>query len=164
MISINRLKKEEVSSLKEFLNYLWEDLYGDFLPRETAENLASRWLVPQLTDLEMDNPNLFLAVAKNEIDEIIALALVTKIEYDTIKIDKLYVAPYYQRQGIGKRFLEESRLNFSGIRRIEVEVEEGNYQGRSFYFKYGFKDRKIREENIEDRTRKIILMEKKITG
>jgi ribosomal protein S18 acetylase RimI-like enzyme len=160
MISVERAKKEELKGVENFINYIWEDLYGSFLPKESAERIASNWLIPELLNTSVENPNFFLGIAKNELGQIIGLTSVSKIDYDTIAMWRLYVRPGYQRQGIGKRLLEEAIFYFTPVKRIQVEVEEENYKGRFFYFKQGFKDRSIKEENFDGENRRIMLMEK----
>lgn len=160
MISVERIKKEELKAVKEFINYIWEDLYGSFLPKESMERISSNWLIPELLTTPAENSNFFLAVAKNELSQITGLASVSKVDYGTIMMRRLYVRPNYQRQGIGKKLLEEAIFYFAPVKRIKVEVEDENYKSRFFYLKEGFKDRNSKEEKVDGENKRIILMEK----
>ena len=162
MINIRRIEKEEAKEVNEFLKYVWLDLYGDFLPEEVIKDMACGWVAPELSSNQLGTPNYFLAVAKNEKNEIVGLSVVAKVNDTAIKMDRLYVRSDYRRQGIGKKFLEEALTNFPGVKKIKVEVDEENYRGRAFYIKEGFKDKENKEEKLEGKVKKVVVMEKEI--
>lgn len=57
-------------------------------------------------------------------------------------IDELYIAPAYQKQGIGKqtiKFLEEVCISLN-VQTLHLEVERNNTSVQSFYRRVGFED------------------------
>jgi ribosomal protein S18 acetylase RimI-like enzyme len=57
-----------------------------------------------------------------------------------LKLDKLYVHPDLQGQGVGKKILQEivNHCRKKGIPSIELRVNRGNDGAIGFYKKYGF--------------------------
>lgn len=163
MVKIERAKVEEVQEIKQVLSETWVDTYGPFLSQETILKVTSTWHDPKLLALQIQDPGIFFGVAKDENDRILGLVTARKRDTDTVVIFRLYVHPRHQRKGIGGRLLEESVLAFSGVRRIQLEIEEQNHKGLAFYLKQGFKEVGRKEEWVEDEVLKVIEMEKRLT-
>ena len=163
MVKIERAKVEEAQEIKQVLSETWVDTYGLFLSQETIRKVTSAWHDPKLLTLQIQDPGIFFGVAEDENDRILGLVTARKRGTDTVVISRLYVHPQHQRKGIGSRLLEESVLAFSGVRRIQLEIEEQNHKGLAFYLKQGFKEIGRKEERIEDEVLKVIEMEKRLT-
>lgn len=163
MVKIERARVEEAQEIKQVLSETWVDTYGPFLSQETIRKVTSAWHDPKLLASQIQDPEIFFGVAKDESDRILGLVTARKRGVDTVAIFRLYVHPQHQRKGIGSRLLEESVLAFSGARRIQLEIEEQNHKGLAFYFKQGFKEIGRKEERVEDEVLKVIEMEKRLT-
>lgn len=162
MITIHKVKLEEISEVKELLSHTWKDTYGSFLSSETIDKIISSWHDPKLLANQAQNPDIFFGVAKNEKGEIVGLVTVRKIDNETLMMYRLYVHRDYQRQGIGKKLMNEAINIFPQTKKLRLEVEEQNNKGLSFYLKQGFKEVERKDNKVENETMKVIVMEKEI--
>lgn len=163
MIKIERARAEEVEEIKRVLDEAWSDTYGPFLSQETIQKVTSVWHDPVLLAAQVQNPDIFLGVAKNEADAILGMVTACKLDKDTVLIDRLYVHPRHQRKGIGSGLLREGILAFPGIRRVRLEVYGQNQKGLSFYLKQGFSEIGREEERIEAEILESVEMEKQLS-
>ena len=163
MVTVQRANVEEVQEIKQVLSETWIDTYGSFLSQDTIQKVTTVWHNPQLLASQVQNPEIFFGVAKDEGNTILGLVTARKQGDDAVVVDRLYVSPQYQRKGIGSKLLEESIIAFPGTRRLRLEVEEQNEKGLSFYRKQGFKEISWKEERVEDETLKVIEMEKQLS-
>ena len=163
MIRIEPAKVGEVQEIKQVLSDTWIDTYDSFLSEKTIQKVTSFWHDPNLLASQIQNPDFFFAVAKDERATILGLVTARKLDNDTVVISRLYVHPQYQRKGIGKMLLNTSLSAIPETKRVRLEVEEQNQKGLSFYLKQGFKDIGRKEENVEGETLKVIEMEKRIS-
>lgn len=163
MVTVQRANVEEVQEIKQVLSETWIDTYGSFLSQDTIQKVTTVWHNPQLLASQVQNPEIFFGVAKDEGNAILGLVTARKQGDDAVVVDRLYVSPQYQRKGIGSKLLEESIIAFPGTRRLRLEVEEQNEKGLSFYRKQGFKEISRKEERVEDETLKVIEMEKQLS-
>ena len=163
MVTVQRANVEEVQEIKQVLSETWMDTYGSFLSQDTIQKVTTVWHNPQLLASQVQNPEIFFGVARDEGNTILGLVTARKQGDDTVVVDRLYVSPQYQRKGIGSKLLEESIIAFPGTRRLRLEVEEQNEKGLSFYRKQGFKEISRKEERVEDETLEVIEMEKQLS-
>ena len=163
MVIVQRAKVEEIQEIKRVLSDTWIDTYGSFLSQDTIQKVTTVWHDPQLLASQVQNPDIFFGVAKDESNTILGLVTVRKQDDDTVVVGRLYVNPQYQRKGIGSKLLEESIIAFPGTRRLRLEVEKQNEKGLSFYQKQGFREISRKEEKVEDETLEVIEMEKQLS-
>jgi ribosomal protein S18 acetylase RimI-like enzyme len=163
MITVQRANLENVQEIKQVLSETWIDTYGSFLSQETIKQVTTVWHDPGRLAAQIQNPEIYFGVAKDETGTILGLVTARKQEADTVVIDRLYVSPPYQRKGIGRELLEESNLAFPGTSRLLLEVEEQNEKGLSFYRKQGFKEISRREQRVGDEALMVIEMEKHLS-
>ncbi|NIM93662.1 MAG: GNAT family N-acetyltransferase [Anaerolineales bacterium] len=163
MVTIQRANVKEVQEIKQVLSETWVDTYGSFLPKDTIQKVTTVWHNPEQLVSQIQNPDVFFGVAKDEGNTIRGLVTARKLGDDMVVIDRMYVSPQYQRKGIGSRLLEESINAFPGIKKFLLEVEEQNTKGLSFYQKHGFKEVSRKEERVEDEILMVIEMEKQLS-
>ncbi len=162
MIEVQRAQVEEVPEIKRVLSSTWIDTYGEIYSEEAIQKITSRWHAPELLASQIQNPDFFFGVAK-ENGVIVGLTTVRKLDKETLFMYRLYISPDRQRQGIGSRLLDEALRIFPGIKRIKLEVEERNHKAISFYEKMGFKEVGRKVEEVEGEKRPLIEMEKKLS-
>jgi ribosomal protein S18 acetylase RimI-like enzyme len=73
-------------------------------------------------------------------------------------LDRLYVLPSYQGQGVGKSLLESVIEHFKGLKEMFVDVEELNKGAIEFYKRQGFSAYDDSEELIGGKKFKVIEM------
>ena len=159
MITIERVKVEDVPEVKQLLSETWIDTYGSFLSLETIQKVTSTWHDPKLLAEQAQNPDIFFALAKNE-GRKVGLITISKIDKDTLMMNRLYVHTNFQRQGIGSKLVEQALKVFPNAKKMRLEVEEENRKGLAFYLKQGFKEVERKQEKVEGETMNVIVMEK----
>ncbi len=163
MVAIQRANAEEVQEIKQVLSETWVDTYGSFLSPATIEKATTIWHHPERLAAQIQNPDVFFAVAKDEANAILGLVTARKVDDDAVVVDRLYVSPPHQRKGIGSKLLEESIRSFPGTKKLHLEVEEQNVKGLSFYRKHGFREMGRKEQKLEDEVLMVIEMEKQLS-
>ena len=130
------------------LSYTWVDTYKNFYSKTTIKKVTNVWHSIKNLSQQTKNPKFYFAVAKIDKGKIIGLITVRKVNDNTIFMQRLYVHPKYQRQGVGKKLMDKSVKYFSA-KKIKLEVEERNVKGISFYMKNGFKKIGKKKEKVE---------------
>jgi ribosomal protein S18 acetylase RimI-like enzyme len=159
MITIYKVQQEDISEVKQVLSHTWKDTYGSFLSDKTIEKVTTVWHDPEALKAQAMNPEIYFAVAKEE-GKIVGLITARKIDDVTIFMNRLYIHPDYQRQGIGSKLFDSSLEAFPNAKVVRLEVEEENKKGLSFYLKQGFKEVERKTDEIEGEILKSIVMEK----
>jgi ribosomal protein S18 acetylase RimI-like enzyme len=162
MVTVQRATVKQLQEIRRVLSETWIDTYGSFLSQDTIQKVTTVWHNPELLASQIQNPDVFFGVAKDERNTILGLVTARKQENDEVVIHRLYVSPQYQRRGIGTKLLEESIVAFPGTKRLLLRVEEENKKGLSFYQKQGFKETSRKEERVEDEILMVIEMEKQL--
>lgn len=163
MVTVQRARVEEVPEIKQVLTETWVDTYGTFLSQDTIQKVTTVWHDPQLLASQVEDPEVFFGVAKDEGNTILGLVTVRRLGDDAAAMSRLYVSPQYQRKGIGSRLLQASMVAFPGTRRLLLEVEEQNQKGLSFCRKQGFQEISRKEETVEGETLKVVEMERQLS-
>src|SRR5690348_14012152 len=98
MITIDRVKIEEIPEVKQLLRLTWEDTYGGFLSPQIIEQYTSVSHDPKLLIQQAEDKNTFFGVAKSETGKIVGLATVQRIDDELVMMHRLYIHPGFQRQ------------------------------------------------------------------
>lgn len=162
-ISFHRLDLSEISEVRELLTTTWLDTYGDLLSQVTITTATSVWHSPDLLQKQAQSPDIYFGVAKDRDKKIIGLVTLRMLDAKAAKLQRLYIHPRYQRQGIGRRLLEKAMNFFAGIEKIILEVEKQNQKGFSFYRKQGFKEVEQKQEQVGSESIEVIVMEKAVS-
>lgn len=140
MISISKAKPEEVLEIKKLLKETWMSTYAHIFSPESIELVTSEWHSPELLVQQINNPDNFFAVAKDE-NIIVGMCNASLLqEGKTVNVQRLHISPSYQRQGIGSKLMNEIVKAFPKASMVELEVEKQNYKAQAFYKKLGFKE------------------------
>ncbi|ACA55076.1 hypothetical protein N494_04845 [Clostridium botulinum A2B7 92] len=160
MLTISKVKKEEIHEVKKLLSSVWADTYKDILSEEVINKVTTLWHdVEQLKEQCEAKDTLFI-VAKEDNENIVGLATANLIDDCTINLGRLYVKIEHQRSGIGSCLLNYIIKDFDSINKIQLEVAVGNSKAINFYAKNGFKERSLKNEEIENEHLELVLMEK----
>ena len=138
MLTIQKANIDDAIEIKELLRETWNSTYADILSPDEIEKVTSEWHSLKLLRKQIKNPKVLFLVVKLG-DELIALCNTSIMKGDHINIQRLYVRPGYQGQGIGSKLIKEVSIRFPKCRKIDLEVEEQNDRAIAFYQKQGFK-------------------------
>jgi ribosomal protein S18 acetylase RimI-like enzyme len=159
-ITVQKVALEEIPQVKKLLSDTWSDTYGSVLSKSTIAKVTAVWHHPDNLKAQAQDPAIYFATAKDETGRIVGLVTVRKISADTLFMDRLYVHPRQQRQGIGIQLLETAITAFPAGSKLQLEVEEKNTKGVGFYQKHGFRELHRKEAHIEGEILHSIVMEK----
>jgi ribosomal protein S18 acetylase RimI-like enzyme len=161
VITIRRALTEDIPGIRAVLAVTWRDTYSSFLPESSIAKVTAEWHSPQVLEAEINRSSTFLGVAESGSHGIVGM-VTAHLDADILSIARLYVLPDFQRQGIGERLMKESWRAFPKTRRVQLDVEEQNPKGRSFYRKLGFEEVGVRLDDVAGSKVNSIVMEKHI--
>ncbi|NMM62847.1 GNAT family N-acetyltransferase [Clostridium sp. P21] len=161
MINISEADVSETKEIKQLLNYVWSTAHGSIFSKETIKYITEKGQTYENLKKEIEDTNILFIVAKNDLKKIIGLATVKNKDKDKdVFIQRLYIHPSYQSQGIGKNILINIVNRFKNMKSIHLEVEENNDKALKFYKKCGFNIVKRNEYELKGDEFKTFLMEK----
>ena len=149
---------QDVPTIKEVLHETWHDTYASLLPKTAIELITSQWHVPQLLTEQVQNPDIYFAIARD--GGTVAGLITARQQDDAVVVDRLYVRPQFQRRGIGRLLLESSYHVFVDARRVRLTVEAANRKGVAFYAKEGFRETARLSEEVAGTSLENLVMEK----
>ena len=161
MITIHRAQIEDIPRIKAVLAVTWRDTYSSFVSESSIAEVTAEWHSPKVLEAEIRDSSSFFGIAKSSSNEIVGM-ITAHLHDELLSIARLYVLPEFQRQGIGERLMKESYRAFPGIKRVQLDVEEQNAKGRTFYRKLGFKEVGVRIDDIAGTKLNSIMLEKDI--
>lgn len=148
MVEIKEAKKKHIPEIieiwKEFMDF-HRDIDPFFARRENAHRKAKQYLRESIRSRKSQ---VLIALDNRKV---VAYSLSRIAEYPPVFkqstfgfISDMAVKQNYQRQGIGKYLLEETKnwLTEQGVQRVELEVASKNEVGKSFWAKHGFREYK----------------------
>ena len=159
MIRIERARLEDISAIKRVLNDTWRATYAHILPPGIIEHITTAWHAPTVLTQEVQNPTLFFGVARTEAEYVVGL-VTARVSDEVLVVNRLYVVPDYQRQGIGQQLLRASYEAFPACQRVRLGVEVQNHIGVAFYRRQGFTEVGQHQEQIQNTLLEVMTMEK----
>lgn len=94
------------------------------------------------------------------IDNDILIGFVSfSIAIDQADIETVFVKGDYRRQGIAKALIEsaQNQMQENGVKKVFLEVREGNLPARSLYSSLGFSDISVRKKYYPDGENAVIM-------
>jgi ribosomal protein S18 acetylase RimI-like enzyme len=150
MNEVRRLMRPEVDAVCALARTVWQATYPALISQAQIDAmLADRYGADRIR-AQLDDPNHAWWVARRNA-ALIGFAHAA-LDGDACKLDKLYVHPDRQRQGIGSRLLQ-AVLHWARARqanRLWLQVNRGNAQAIAAYRKYGFRIAASRVFDIGD--------------
>lgn len=160
MLTISKVKKDEIYEVKEILSSVWADTYKEILSEEVINKVTNLWHDAKQLEKQCELKDTLFIVAKEDDKNILGLATANLIDDSIINLSRLYVKVGHQRSGIGELLLNYIIKEFDYINKIQLEVAVGNIKAIKFYSKNGFIERSLKNEEIENEHLKLVLMEK----
>ena len=145
--SIGHLRLDEAEALAALASLIWHRHYPGIISRTQIDYmLASRYHPPMIRQTLARGDHWDVA---RDGETLVAFAHSFHLEGGAVKLDKLYVHPDWQRQGLGAQLLAriEVRARAHGRSHLLLRVNRQNAQAIAAYRKYGFF---IAREVVED--------------
>ncbi|MGI9335223.1 MAG: GNAT family N-acetyltransferase, partial [Gammaproteobacteria bacterium] len=161
IVDIRRARIEDLPAIKTVLAMTWHDTYASLLCEASIAKVAAQWHSPAVLEAEINSASTFPGVAKDIACGIVGM-ITAHSHGEVLSVARLYVVPEFQRQGVGKRLMEESCRAFPQTKRVTLDVEKRNPKGRAFYRKLGFEEVGVKSDNVAGTRLDSIMMEKHI--
>jgi diamine N-acetyltransferase len=131
---------EDVDAIAALAREIWQAHYPGIITQEQIDYmLAQRYSHAHLL-AELADPGIEWWQAWRGARRIAFLSLIPGAEAETRKLDKIYVHPDEQRQGVGKTLLEfaAERARSAGCLTLALAVNKRNQKAIAAYQKHGF--------------------------
>ena len=161
-IKVEKIKTQDIPEVKELLDETWRYTYGKYYQAQSADRIIAGIHDAKMLKEQAEQSNIYFAVAKNKTGKIVGTITVRKVDGITVFMNRLYVHPDFQGQGIGKRLLTAAFEFFPEAKKIRVECEKKNGSGCGFYLKQGFEIIGEKDEVVEGVNSTAVEFEKEI--
>ena len=138
-LTLKRLTADEIEAVSALARVIWQATYPPLISQAQIDAMLADRYAPARIRSQLDDPAHAWWVAYQD-QKLVGFAHTMRDGADC-KLDKLYVHPDSQRQGIG-RALEQAIEDWTRqrrIRRLWLQVNRGNAQAVAAYCKYGFR-------------------------
>ena len=138
-VTLHRLTRQEVDAVSTLARIVWQATYPALISQAQIDvMLGDRYAADRIL-AQLDDPShAWWAARRNPAMAGFAHAM---LDGTDCKLDKLYVHPDHQRQGIGAALLQavQDWARQRQARRLWLQVNRGNTQAIAAYRKYGFR-------------------------
>jgi ribosomal protein S18 acetylase RimI-like enzyme len=159
MVTVQTANIQDISAIRRVLKETWLATYGSLFSLEQIDRITGNWHAPERIEFSIHDPNTYIAVAKDDTGDIVGMVSARRAGA-LLTLDRLYVLPSFQGQGIGTELLNRALGAFTGVAAAELEVEEMNTPAIGFYQRQGFTERERVKEMVEGVTLKAIKMQR----
>lgn len=147
---LHRLTQQDVEAVSGLARIVWQATYPALISQAQIDAmLADRYAAGRIL-AQLDDPNHAWWGARQG-EALVGFAHAV-LDGTDCKLDKLYVHPDCQRQGIGAALLHavQDWAKQQQARRLWLQVNRGNAQAIAAYLKYGFHIAESRVFDIGD--------------
>lgn len=139
MTEVRRLEKSEVDAVSALARVVWQATYPALISQAQIDFMLADRYVAERIRAQLDDPGHAWWVAQHN-QTLAGFAHASRDGADC-KLDKLYVHPDKQRQGIGRALLATAQdwARAQHARRLWLQVNRGNTQAIAAYQKQGFR-------------------------
>jgi ribosomal protein S18 acetylase RimI-like enzyme len=137
MFNIVSAKETDVDEIRQLLCKVWTDTFHGILSEHVVTEISLTAYDSQLLKSQLQNPSIEFLIAKSTNEKIVGV-INAKQDEEVLDINRLYVDPAFQGQGIGSRLIDEMTGKFPLAKKIILEVVEKNTRSINFYLKNNF--------------------------
>lgn len=136
---IRPLVAGEIPALLELAGRIWRAHYPGIISGAQIEYMLGQRYRPEIITAQLADPAQRWLVAANR-HGLIGFAHLYRESVQRAKLDKLYVAPEHQREGVGRALLAtaEDAARAWGCTCLCVRTNKANVQALAAYPRYGF--------------------------
>jgi len=138
-VSLHRLARHQVDAVSALAHVVWQATYPALISQAQIDVMLAERYAADRIHAQLDDPRHAWWVAQQD-QTAVGFAHATLDGVDC-KLDKLYVHPHRQHQGIGSALLGAVQhwARTQHARRLWLQVNRGNAQAIAAYQKYGFR-------------------------
>ena len=146
--AIRPLAPRDVEPLCVLAREIWRAHYPPIIGTAQTEYMLAQRYQPAIVEAELDREDIRWVVAHDG-ERMVGFGSFHVHDSGELKIDKLYVHPARQRQGIGAALIEQARevARSRGLSTLVLAVNKRNTNAIAAYRKHGFE---IREAVVKD--------------
>jgi GNAT superfamily N-acetyltransferase len=139
MTDIRRLERHEIDAVSALARAVWQATYPELISRQQIDFMLADRYAPEQIHAQLDDPRHAWWVAQQD-GQLVGFAHASLDGADS-KLDKLYVHPDKQRQGIGSMLLTtvQDWARAQHARRLWLQVNRGNTPAIAAYQNRGFR-------------------------
>ena len=137
-LDVHRMTRQEIGAVSALARAVWQTTYPALISQAQIDSmLADRYAAAQIEMQCADSAHGWWVACRNGTLAGFAHAMIGEAD---CKLDKLYVHPAQQRNGVGAGLLAAVRpwCAQHQMRRLWLQVNRGNDQAIAAYRKYGF--------------------------
>lgn len=134
---VRRAESGDVDGMHRVLVTTWHATYDAIYGAEKVRDITGRWHAPERLLRQVEDKGIVTLVAR-ESGRILGTASIKLTTGGTARLDRLYVLPSHQGQGIGAALLKAALEAVPGAALVELEVEPQNSNAVAFYESQGF--------------------------
>lgn len=135
--SLRAATRDDVPHLREMLIETWHDAYDGILGKEAVAQRCSSYFHPAVMYRYLGSDR-WTPVAVSPDGKIAGFMSTRCSPLGGVTIEMLYVAPRYQRHGLGLGLISSIAAQYPAVRWNTLDVLEPNLAARRFYEKLGF--------------------------
>jgi diamine N-acetyltransferase len=137
MITFKKASINEIGLLRQLADNIWKISYNSMLSAEQIEYMLNWMYSPETIEKEINEGIVWEIIY---VEEKPAGFLVVTAEKESLKLNKLYIAPGFQGKGIGQEALNYviSYGKNNSFKEVYLTVNKGNAKAIKAYEKAGF--------------------------
>jgi diamine N-acetyltransferase len=137
-MEIRKAEIADIATIQHIAALTWPHAYADVLTAKQVSYMLHMMYSTNVLTKQMQEENHLFLLAKNK-DIAIGFAGFSPYEKDTWKLHKLYVLPFQQQTGTGKKLLQkvEKHAKEHGADSILLNVNRQN-KAKDFYMHLGY--------------------------
>lgn len=137
-IAIRPAKPADIAAVRAVLVETWHDTYDALIGANKVREITDSWHSAENLARQLDLPDCAFWVAEAD-SAVVGHVFANAQKPPVLTISRLYVLPARQRQGIGKRLLDEVIARYPAVEIVRLVVEAENAKGLAFYEREGFR-------------------------
>jgi len=159
---IKKASPSDVLEIKQLLVYVWEITFHSLLSPYTIKKVTSVCYDEALLAAQINDPSITFLVAVDESGKILGAANAREDEDRVVILNRLYVHPSCQKNGVGTKLLNEIVKGFPIAEKILLEVVANNIDSINFYLNYGFQITGLNINTVENVTLHVKVLQKRL--
>ena len=149
---IERASVADVKAIQAVLRATWLDTYSPYLAQATLNEVTAVWHDAAMLEARILDQDIFFAVSREDDGGIAGLVTAQRRPAGDLYIDRLYVRPDLQHQGLGTALYQATLDAFPGTTKVRLHVVAGNLKGFAFWQKHGFTEAGKHQETVAGET------------